>query len=102
MTFGLSYCKSILKLCLPSISFAVFQLMCLKPRSDVTICSTFSTKMLGFVIERNSRMAAFVKAVRDSAISVSASYMSSLESDDLKRDKICSSILSAAPVPVAP
>ena len=64
--FGLSCYRSILNDCLPSISLAVFQLKCLKPRKDVTIYKTFSIKMFGFVIDLSSRMAAFVKALSDS------------------------------------
>ena len=97
ITFGLSYIKSILKDCLPSISFAVFQFMCLKPRKAVTIYRVFSTRMFGFVMERSSRIAALVRAVRASDISFSASFISSFESDDLNNERICSSILSAEP-----
>ena len=98
-TFGFSYIRSILKDCFPIISFAVFQLTCLKPRRAVTIWRVFSTRMLGFDIDRSSRMAAFVRALSASLISFSASFISSVPKDDLKSERICSSILSAVPAP---
>lgn len=59
---GVIYMRSTLKDCLPSMSFAVFQLTCLKPLRQTTILSVFSTSGCGFAVDRSSTIEALVKA----------------------------------------
>lgn len=66
---GVICIRSTLKDCLPSMSFAVFQFIFLKPLRQTTMFSVFSTSGWGFAVDLSSMIEALVKASRLSSIS---------------------------------